>query len=521
MVFGSISPVLGQTISPTISLSSDSVIAGDTITISGENWSGPSFVALSTDTGFHIATVLTDSIGSFSYEYEIPQNILYGENIIRASQPNDASPSDDVALATFFANSSIKLSSDWGPIGSEILVSAFAFPEGNPFSIVIDDKDILYEGKGETGLEFPILIPNYGLGTHSLSLNFDGKPIQRESFEIAPDPVMTLAFDSGSTTSEVQVDVNGLAPLSYTKIVFDNTILSEVISDESGQVSESVIIPSDSSFGLHEISVQGRERLFSSLPFTVLEPSISISSNEGGPNSILTITGVGIPNAGHIEIDFDGSLWKETGTDLAGNLDETLQIPSGLELGLHSITSVSSTGEQFLSENFLLLEPSFSISAISAVLGSDLEIDIRGFPAQSAHFLYIDGEEFLEFETDEIGIYNEIIIIPLLAPGNHNISTSFGLSEILTLPEPSLEFNCSVCISGYIGSIKDLSLINFPLGETVVLKFDDDILKEVIVDGSTKNFQVPFTTIGDHIVSAIVPAEPEYFASKTFRVLPP
>ncbi len=408
------SAIFNITTSGTITLSSNSGISGNTITISGSGYSPRSTISMRFDSGTIVTsppTVITTESGSFSAAISIPGNAAIGTHTIAATDSSGRTASSVFSVTT---TALISISPTTGLTGTEVTVTGSNFAANSKTAIKFGNisvrtfpLEVVTSSSGTFLAKFDV--PAGVTGSHSVIANDNTGRAGIASFAVTA-PLVSLSPVSATISSGTPVTVSGsgFAPNSEVTILFDGNIVgtnpSRITTTTTGTFTATFAVPATASLGGHTIRVESNgDSGIASFNIVGRVSAITLSSTGVASGSPITVSGSGfIPNTS-ITVKFDNSILATTMSSSSGSFLVAINMPINMAPGSHivsasdGINSASSTvmarvrGEDILSVSDLKLLDSRGLTVSSPSEGSQVMIQskLRNNLSVDQDFAYI------------------------------------------------------------------------------------------------------------------------------------
>ena len=326
---------------------------------------------------------------------------------------------------------------DYGPIGTVVDIELSGYNSGtanirisgNSGTSTVNLRSVNINSSGYWSGQ--ITIPS-GLvgGAHRISVSTSASTY--ETFTITPQ-ITSISPDSGSAGTSVTIQGNGFVyPSPSYYVYFDGTR----VTPTSGSVNSSgeltnfrITVPSGFTRGDHTISMEDRNNSLEPTndAFFVIESSLTVTPDSGGPGEILTLTGVGF-SGGQVTIYFDAQSVKTvtvpTSGANAGNFSTTIVVP-GASSGEHTITAQDANGEA--SATFTISQQIEVFPAEAVSVGEEIIVKGNGFSLNQPVAIYLDDERVdTSPYTSSTGTFETSFHLPPLAKGEHTVKAQVG-----------------------------------------------------------------------------------------------
>ncbi|CAD5273436.1 MULTISPECIES: IPT/TIG domain-containing protein [unclassified Imperialibacter] len=264
------------------SFNPDSGIAGDTVTILGENFSNlakENIVKFNETAAIAISATLTGLV------VKVPAAASTGKISITV---NGQTGTSDIAFTVFQSPEIASFSPSFGPVGSEITITGKNFstaPEEN--LVTLGGIPVTVASSTETTLN--IIVPEeaitgkFELTVHQLSTN------SAEEF-IVPPIIESFTPKNGTIGSTIEINGSGFSPDPSKNIVMFNGVAATVSSSTAKSIL--VVVPELAATGKITVTVSNHT-VISPEDFAVLPMISTFSPSVGAVGATVTITGSG------------------------------------------------------------------------------------------------------------------------------------------------------------------------------------------------------------------------------------
>lgn len=335
----------------------------------------------------------------------------------------------------------------------------------------------------------------------------------------------------GSTITVSGSDFTG----KLATIYWDDRIISERVSiEENGTFSHEIDIP-NASKGTHTIHVTDDSNWaandvtanFTVTPIIFCQPTVAREWTD------ITINGKGFQSEEHdITITIDGQelLLSPISADRDGTWTAQYTVPAEYA-GIHTLSAFGSTTSADEIEGLdLIVSPWATLHPLSGPVGSQMIIEAWGFRhnedgislawdgetffmnirAESDGSILCDGSVYPDGDVTHDGKYRPVILVPESTAGKHILvlyGSSFTPKGTFTDFEfeviPRLEGNPA---KGKVGTRIQINGTGFSAGESITLKWDDDILDTNLSANNKGSFDtiivVSQSSISSHTITA-------------------
>jgi hypothetical protein len=326
---------------PSISISPNSGVTGDSVTVEGKGFANAESSIKVTYDGTDMETGITaSSKGSWSETFAVPSSAK-GSHIVDAS--GSTTDAGDVPDITFTVSPEISLSPLSGSVGISVTVSGNGFGknEGN-IRVTYDGADaktgVSADSKGAWNVTF--LVPNSIKGVHTVdasgaSTGADEVPdvtffvssavgIKPESGYVG-DSITINGCGFGSSESGITVTLDG------------GVINSGVAANSDGCWTISLVIP-PSIGGSHFIDAYSASTAANDVADAelIVLSKVVIEPAEGCVGSDISVEGTAFSAEEEVTIKYDDTLVAESVTDADGNFQASFKAPKSVG-GKHNV----------------------------------------------------------------------------------------------------------------------------------------------------------------------------------------
>ena len=275
---------------------------GDTITITGENFTAMSGVKVTVDFGTlaGYATTTTDENGTFTLAITIP-DIPVGKYDIKAT--------DDYGLTDTYADFRVAITTltilpSSGPSGSKVHIVGGGFTETTAFNVTIDGK-LMVGGEDTTdsdgNLDIYVYVPTVdAVGTYTVTV-MDAEGVKAtEDFEVTGVTQITVSPSSSATGAKVNIELKYFTAVAGTSVdltIYNLTSDGDVDKkfdlwqyvtadedyttgevDKDGSFKGSFTLPDGFTIGDYIINATDANGLKANVSFSVIEPEIILNT---------------------------------------------------------------------------------------------------------------------------------------------------------------------------------------------------------------------------------------------------
>jgi len=343
--------VLSSTFSvlPSISISADSGIVGDDVTIGGKGFAvAESSIAVTYD-GTNMKTGITaGNTGSWETTFSLPVSAKGSHTVDASGQTTKAS---DVPALTVTINPEISMTPVSGNVGTSVTVSGTGFGKSE------GSIQVTYDGTGvKTGLSADtkgswstsLNIPSSTKGGHTIdssgaSTNADDVP----DLTFIVSSAVTVKPSSGYVGDAITVAGCGFggSESGITVTLDDNIVKSDITANSEGCWTSSMTVPAITA-GNHIIDAYGASTTASEVADTklVVLSKMTLEPAEGHVGSNIAVNGSGFGASKVVTLKYDSTdLVTEFTTDDKGNFQASLVAPKSPG-GKRNVTATDAGG---------------------------------------------------------------------------------------------------------------------------------------------------------------------------------
>jgi hypothetical protein len=343
--------VLSDTFSvlPSISISTDSGIVGDDVTVGGKGFAASESNIVVTYDGTSVKTgIAAGNTGSWETTFSLPASAKGSRTVDASGQTTKAS---DVPDVTVTINPTISMTPVSGNVGTSVTVSGTGFGKSE------ESIQVTYDGaSAKTGLSADTKgswsavfnIPNSTKGGHTIdasgaSTNAGDVP----DLTFIVSSAVTVKPASGSVGDAITVAGCGFggSESGITITLDGNIVKSDIVANSEGCWNSSMTVPSTTA-GNHVIDAYGASTTASEVADTklVVLSKMTLEPAEGHVGSNIAINGAGFGAGKVVTLKYDSTaLVNEYTTDDKGNFQASLVAPKSPG-GKHNLTATDADG---------------------------------------------------------------------------------------------------------------------------------------------------------------------------------
>ncbi|MCJ7515687.1 MAG: IPT/TIG domain-containing protein [Dehalococcoidia bacterium] len=343
------SQVFTFSVLPSISISADSGVEGDEITVDGNGFAVSESNIVVTYDGTNTKTGITaGSTGSWETTFALPTSAKGSHSVGASGQTTNAS---NVPSVTVTINPRISMSPASGNVGNSVTVSGTGFGKSEGSIVVAYDGTNIKTGlsadsKGSWDVAF--IIPNSTKGGHTI----DASGSSTEADDV-PDltfivsSAVTVKPGSGYVGDTITIAGCGFGgnESGITITLDDNIIKSDVVANSEGCWNSSMTVPAAIA-GNHVIDAYGASTMASEVAGTklVILSKLTLEPVEGHVGSNIAMNGTGFGAGKAVTLKYDSiALATEYTSDDKGNFQASLVAPKSPG-GKHNVIATDADG---------------------------------------------------------------------------------------------------------------------------------------------------------------------------------
>lgn len=343
--------VLSATFSvlPSISISPDSGVVGDEVTVSGKGFAASeSSIAVTYDGSDTETGISAGSTGSWETTFSLPISAKGSHTVDASGQTTQAS---DVPDVTVTIDPEISMTPQSGNVGTSISVTGMGFGKSEGSIVVTFDSTSVKTGisadtKGSWNTSFAV--PNSTKGGHTLDASgaaTDADDVPDLTFIVSSAVAVKPA--SGSVGDTVTVTGCGFGGNENgISITLDgNVIKSDINANSEGCWDSSMTIP-EIVGGNHSLDAYGASTTASEVADAKLSvlSKMTLEPDEGNVGGTVAVNGTGFGASEELILKYDSTeLATKYATDDKGNFQANLVIPKS-QGGNHNINATDASG---------------------------------------------------------------------------------------------------------------------------------------------------------------------------------
>ncbi|MGB6500311.1 MAG: hypothetical protein WBG19_02765 [Thermoplasmata archaeon] len=471
---------------PTLSLAPNAGVVGDSVTVSGYNFSvTDTSVTITGDVLGTIHCPVSDGVISTGCRFVVA-SVENGSYEITAKGNVVGGPGDTTSTSFFVREPTITLFPAEGVVGDIVTISGSGFSAadsslGVSGAIVQDLVPCeLLDGKVTGGCTFEVgSAPHFGPYTITAVGSVVGGEgdTARTNFTLGAGNV-SLSPTSGPVNSSITISANGLIPstsytLNFTStatflVYTERTFTTDVNGNFTGKFPLTGV-PLQPTDVRYIVGVYGSQGFVASAGiFTVTSPNVTITPTSGPVGTGVTLQATGLRPTSLYPVAFDTTkgvvdfsfVWALP-TDAHGNYSGTMNVPSDIPAGTYYVDLQFSNGTYLVtaSEQFTVTTAYAEIYPSSGPSGTDVYLLASGLLPNTMYSVEVDpvrGVEsasygFTLFMSDPNGSYEGNFTAPFGDPAGKyfvdlfdaadNFSYAATATNQFTLTAPSLEIS--------------------------------------------------------------------------------
>jgi hypothetical protein len=424
------------TIVPSLTLSPTSAKVGDKVTANGKGFATSSNVTLSLDDDDDIIEKKTNSSGTFSIVFTVP-DATRGTHEITGTDEDDNYADADLAITP-----KIIVSATTAAIGDKITISGSGFTGSSTITVTLDgintNVSITTNSSG-TFTDKQFTVPVVAGGSHTLTVK------DASSYSATATLTTTQSVNinpkSGPADTEVTITGGGFAPGKSIAVTYKGATIATnpatITTDTSGNFTATIKVPKYAG-GTYTISVtQGS--LTSNVNFTQTSVAV-LGASSGAVGSSITASGNGYAAGAKITLKYDGNDLASATADNNGSFSTSFTVPAG-PAGQHIIV-ITDNINPFT--KYFNVTASSSLNENSGNVGSNIDITGYAYAPNSTISIKFDSSVITTTTADDKGSFTaKDLSIPASKGGNHTITITDGTTtttsnfSVETTPPPA------------------------------------------------------------------------------------
>ncbi len=514
-------PALGDVVhaaTPALTVSSSSLVPGQSFTVSGSNFQANEIVIFTWDGTLLSNQASADGTGAFSNAAQsVPQSASTGTHQLTARGTSSATTAS-LTITVPAAAAAVTPSS--GPPGTTVSVSGSGFGASEPVTISYGGTSLVAVGASATGVVNPVSfnVPNPA-AAGAASIVLQGVNTGRSAtipFTVTTQPVITLTPTVGAPSAVVTVNGSGFGPTEPLTVSFDGVQIVTGTSTAAGIIAGLTFpVPNPVATGAHVVLVRGTASgLMASQPFTAsVQTSIGLSPSAAIPGATVSVNGSGFGATEPLTVSLDGTQVATTTTTASGTFTGTsFMVPTSVTTGTHTVLVRGNTTG--VAQSALLAvntTATIVLSATSGLPGSNIVVSGAGFGAGEQVTLQFDSAVAVTTTASATGSFAGLsLMIPSGATAGQHTLTAHGQqsgqsasASVTVLAPATLTLSPN---TGAVATIASAAMQGFAAGEMVTLSVGGATLASTQADnnGNISNllFVVPALPGGAQTITA-------------------
>jgi len=334
---------------PSIGISPDSGVVGDSVTIGGKGFAVAESSIIVTYDGTNMKTgIVAGNTGSWETTFSLPASAKGSHTVDASGKTTKAS---DVPDVTVTISPKISMTPVSGNVGTSVNINGTGFGKDEGSIQVIYDTTnaktgLSADSKGSWNVVF--VIPNSTKGGHTIDASgASTKADDVPDLTFIVSSAVTVKPASGYVGDAITVAGCGFGGNeSGVTITFDgNIIKSDIVANSEGCWNSSMTVPATTA-GNHIVDAYGASTTASEVADTklVVLSKMTLEPAEGHVGSNIAINGTGFNADKKLTLKYDSTdLVTEFTTDDKGNFQASLVAPKSLG-GKHNVTATDEGG---------------------------------------------------------------------------------------------------------------------------------------------------------------------------------
>jgi len=346
--------VMGQQEEPSITVTPDSGVPGETVTVRGYSFpeeEGFTIYYYLDDTRTKVASGETDEDGYFRVTFKVPESCK-GSHEVRVYMGTTLE-----AGGEFVVKPGLVVDPVEGPVGTTVKVKGMGFAEeeedievryyvdGERYEVVARDISADENGSWEVSFKVPSSIK----GSHRIDAEGDDSglgDVEDATFSVVPG--IAVDRSSGSPGDTITVSGSGFAQNeSNIKILFDSIVVATGIKADGNGAWEKTLELPDMPKGRYTVTAEGSKTEKGDIRGVTFEvkAGLRISPGEGHVGITITVSGSGFAAERNVMVKYDAVQVATTVTDPRGNFVVSFPAPASMH-GAHQIVAEDAAGNQ-------------------------------------------------------------------------------------------------------------------------------------------------------------------------------
>ena len=472
------------TVTPNLLSSSYSVNVGTTLTIYGTGYTASTSVGVTFD-GVTYASATTDTLGSFSASFTIPQTTA-GSHLVTAIDSLSRSSTLNINVVP-----KITLGSASGSVGSSVIVTGTGFTGNNTITLTLGTVTLGTVASSSLGsFNYTMTIPSVTAGSYTVKATDTYTNNATSTFTVAAALVLNPA--SAANGGTVAITGSGFVPNAAVNILIDNSSVTSVNADSNGNLSIATFSIPTLPGGSHIIKAIDSSSNAATATLTII-PAITLTPNNGQSGAAIQVKGTGFIANAAVTLSIDGTRLTTTpsvfGADSSGNINASFTIPS-ISGGTHTVTANDGTGSATAA---ISVTASITTGQSTGKVGSTGTVSGNGFGARATVNVKFDSVTLSSAVADASGNVTINFTVPAAASGNHNVTVTDGTrsSNFTYSVQAGVTINPT---SGYVGSSITVTGTGFGASSSINITYDGTkITTAAIPTDNTGSFVAVFS----------------------------
>lgn len=331
--FGGISAGATFTITPKMTLSTDTGAVGSSVTVSGTGFAPSSTLSFSMDETNISTNASTNSSGNFSSVAVTIPAISGGFHtfLVEDESGNSLTADFTVTAAMTFGPTNGTIDTNVAIVGQGFLANSAITVLYDGSSVTTTSGFLASDVNGSFNTSFQI--PASTTGEHLINVS-DGTNSINSKFTVSP--TATLNPTSGLVGTDVTITGNGFRGNSKVTVTYNNVQIGTVSTSSKGSFNATIPIPSAST-GAHSLVISDATNT-QTFSFSII-PAATISSTSGYVGSEVNISGNGFGSNKNVSVKYDSTQVATSTTDANGIFTASFKAP--VSLGGEHVISVT------------------------------------------------------------------------------------------------------------------------------------------------------------------------------------
>jgi hypothetical protein len=314
---------------PAITLSPASGAIGTRVTILGtvfDSYKGDSIYIFFDDTEIAGSPLTVPETGTFTIEFNIPDNAAVGRHWIEARRET---ASNSMITKSFFIveEAQIKIDVADGPVGTEVTISGAGFYASRTVTFYYYDtikEKLGTEAASATGeFSYHFTIPNSTAGEHKITAKNTEGDSAETGFEVIPSIALNMA--SGGPGELLSIRGIGFGYRGEVDINFGTHPVAKARTDEHGNFEVEFNIP-EVKPDTYDVKALDEYGNIDKAKF-VTTAGASLDQSSGSVGSRLTVRGSGFEPGETVTVDYDNLRVATATTDNNGAFTSAFDVP--------------------------------------------------------------------------------------------------------------------------------------------------------------------------------------------------